>query len=127
MRVLLLLLLLLLCLLSSIHASPLPPNASSSSSSRERFLMDFDWKFHLGDFTDRTPVIQLSYDDSSWRSLNLPHDMVIEGTFSKSADMAHGCERNPFLFFHFVSYCTHVSLFTHTHTQISSVSNRVVS
>lgn len=29
-------------------------------------------------------------DDSSWRRLNLPHDFVVEGTFSPDADMAHG-------------------------------------
>jgi hypothetical protein len=31
-----------------------------------------------------------SFDDSGWRSLDLPHDFVVEGTFSKSADQAHG-------------------------------------
>ena len=29
-------------------------------------------------------------DDSSWRLLSLPHDFVVEGTFSPTADMAHG-------------------------------------
>ena len=29
-------------------------------------------------------------DDSSWRSLNLPHDFVVEGNFSKSASMSQG-------------------------------------
>ncbi len=31
-----------------------------------------------------------STNDSSWRSLNLPHDFVVEGNFSQGADMAHG-------------------------------------
>jgi beta-galactosidase len=31
-----------------------------------------------------------STDDSGWRNLSVPHDFVVEGTFSESADMAHG-------------------------------------
>lgn len=29
-------------------------------------------------------------DDSSWRSLSVPHDFVVEGNYSQSADMSHG-------------------------------------
>lgn len=39
-----------------------------------------DWKFLLGD--DST-AYQPAYDDSKWRSLNLPHDWSIEGKFSE--------------------------------------------
>ena len=38
------------------------------------------WTFHLGDVEGAEG---LSYDDSGWRKLNLPHDWAVEGDFSK--------------------------------------------
>jgi len=49
-------------------------------SNRERLLMDFNWKFQLG---DQKSAEQISYDDNSWRVLNLPHDWSIEGEYNK--------------------------------------------
>lgn len=65
---------------------------------REKLLMDFGWKFHLGDVEPPKihPLIIIEvylatkslrgrgaaayeYDDRSWRSVDLPHDYVIEG------------------------------------------------
>ncbi|HVV53727.1 MAG TPA: beta galactosidase jelly roll domain-containing protein, partial [Mucilaginibacter sp.] len=54
----------------------------SVSFAQPRIRADFDngWKFHLGDITGaQNPDI----NDSDWRTLNLPHDWSIEGTFSK--------------------------------------------
>ena len=49
------------------------------STIREKLLFDFGWKFHLGDLTAaKNP----SFDDTSWRSINLPHDWSIEGDFN---------------------------------------------
>eukprot|EP00040_Diaphanoeca_grandis_P012478 m.63229 g.63229 ORF g.63229 m.63229 type:complete len:1108 (-) comp23257_c0_seq2:128-3451(-) len=31
-----------------------------------------------------------NFDDMSWRDLNVPHDFVVEGTFSPNADRGHG-------------------------------------
>ena len=31
-----------------------------------------------------------NYDDSAWRQLNVPHDFIIEGTFTSTADRNHG-------------------------------------
>lgn len=31
-----------------------------------------------------------AFDDDKWRGVTLPHDFVVEGTFSESADKAHG-------------------------------------
>jgi len=50
--------------------------------SRQRYLMDFNWKFNLGDINSAE---SMSFDDSAWRTLNLPHDWSIEGQFSKDA------------------------------------------
>lgn len=39
-----------------------------------------EWKFNLGDVSDAK---EPTFDDSKWRSLNLPHDWSIEGEFSE--------------------------------------------
>ncbi|MCX7715290.1 MAG: DUF4982 domain-containing protein [Clostridia bacterium] len=58
---------------------------------REKILMDKDWRFHLGDFTqprnrwawaksgswNQGPE-SAGYDDSSWQKVDIPHDFVIE-------------------------------------------------
>ncbi len=67
--------------------------------SREKLLFDFGWKFQLGngtdpakdlgfgntqeDFskTDNFKFARVGYDDSKWRSLNLPHDWAVELPF----------------------------------------------
>lgn len=47
-----------------------------------RSTADFDrgWKFHLGDVKGAEKA---SANDKAWRSLSLPHDWSIEGTFSE--------------------------------------------
>eukprot|EP00494_Astrolonche_serrata_P010858 UN10929 len=34
--------------------------------------------------------ITLNYNDTNWRTLNVPHDFVVEGTFSENAVASHG-------------------------------------
>lgn len=47
---------------------------------RDRISFNADWTFHLGDVEGA----ELNgYDDSGWRTLNLPHDWAIEGEFSQ--------------------------------------------
>ena len=43
-----------------------------------------DWKFYLGD-TGKEASFSL-YDDSQWRTLNIPHDWSIEGTYSQTGN-----------------------------------------
>jgi beta-galactosidase len=38
-----------------------------------------DWKFHLGDMPAASDA---TYDDTGWRTLQLPHDWSVEGEFS---------------------------------------------
>lgn len=47
-----------------------------------RIIQNFgnDWKFNLG---DAPGAENASFDDSGWRSLNVPHDWSIEGEFSE--------------------------------------------
>ena len=67
---------------------------------RERLLMDFGWKFHLGNEwgiaqnlakagTGSGPA-STSFSDASWRTVNLPHDWAIELPFDRNADASHG-------------------------------------
>jgi len=77
--------LLVAALLSQLTIScqtPAPQSAVSSATAgpaRMRESLDFDWRFHLGDFPQpaRPP-----FDDSSWRALKVPHDYSAEGEFS---------------------------------------------
>ena len=69
-------------------------------SPRERLLLDFGWKFHLGDdwgtgyalgkgmqaFGAGSP----SFSDAGWRKVDLPHDWAIELPFDPKADASHG-------------------------------------
>jgi len=67
---------------------------------RERLLMDFGWKFHLGNDwgiaqnlakagTGYGPA-GATFSDASWRQVNLPHDWAIELPFDRKADGSHG-------------------------------------
>jgi beta-galactosidase len=80
-------------IITSLFADPV-------SSPRERLLMDFGWKFHLGNEwgaaislakagTGSGPASQ-SFSDASWRTVNLPHDWAVELPFDQSADAGHG-------------------------------------
>jgi beta-galactosidase len=48
-------------------------------NSKENF--DFGWKFYAGETED---VQSTSFNDSDWRTVNLPHDWSIEGNFNKN-------------------------------------------
>lgn len=65
-------LLLLVCLFGGMS---LVAVAQGTSDARKQ-LFDYDWKFALGDFPEAQTA---AYDDSDWRTLDLPHDWSIEG------------------------------------------------
>ncbi len=46
-----------------------------------KISFDSHWHFHLGDLPNAEST---SFNDSSWRLLNLPHDWSIEGKFDKN-------------------------------------------
>ena len=79
------------------------------ASPGERLLLDFGWRFKLGDADDagkdfgfgavareRTfaksgevaPAAKLKYDDSGWRSVDLPHDWAVELPFNDTPVLA---------------------------------------
>ena len=51
------------------------------NKTRERQNFDFNWKFNLGDEENAKTV---SFDDSTWRTLDLPHDWSIEGEYNQN-------------------------------------------
>jgi beta-galactosidase len=75
------------------------PHATPAVAPREQFLFDFGWKFTFGHGADpardlnfgfgqgdfaKTGDFQFSkagFDDSKWRTLNLPHDWAVELPF----------------------------------------------
>lgn len=61
---------------------------------REKRELDQGWKFYLGDLSPKTDSEEwgaakakafhfrasaMDFDDAGWRSVNLPHDFVMEG------------------------------------------------
>jgi beta-galactosidase len=83
---------------------------SSASSLRERLLLDFGWRFHLGNAADSSKDFgygrgrgfqktgaffpkpsQLDFDDSDWEAVDLPHDWAVALPFHEDKWLtAHG-------------------------------------
>ncbi len=90
-------------------AGPLPADKSGAAqkpaqpnAARERLLLDFGWRFHLGDASDANKdfgfgsgrggnfqktggflaASSLAFDDSDWKPIDLPHDWAIELPFT---------------------------------------------
>jgi beta-galactosidase len=94
--------------LSNPKPAALPPE-DSPSSARERLLLDFGWRFHLGHacdpaqdfgyggdgvFSKSGELFEPSYanfDDSKWRVIDLPHDWAVELEFENDPGIVnHG-------------------------------------
>ena len=63
-------------------AGALLPAEAAPTSPRERLLFDHDWRFLLGDSEGAQSP---SFDASSWRALDLPHDWSIEAAIDPKA------------------------------------------
>ncbi len=60
---------------------------NNTKIARETLKFTNNWKFSLGDSGDfKNP----DFDDSTWRTLNVPHDWSIEGEFSRSNPASPG-------------------------------------
>ncbi|HXS68497.1 MAG TPA: beta-galactosidase GalA, partial [Candidatus Polarisedimenticolia bacterium] len=72
----------------------------AADSPRERSSLDFGWKFHLGDDWPNALKLDkagssggpaaIGFGDTSWRTVNLPHDWAVELPFDSGADGSHG-------------------------------------
>lgn len=75
--------------------------------SRERLSLDSGWLFHLGDIPmpeikghgasygnakagNAPGAAATEFDDSDWRTLDLPHDWAVEGPFDPNANLSQG-------------------------------------
>jgi beta-galactosidase len=96
---------------SLLASYPKVPSAEAMAAiaPRERLLFDFGWKFTFGNGTDPSHDLgfgygqgdfaktgdfkfaKASFDDSKWRTLNLPHDWAVELPFVRDDEqMSHG-------------------------------------
>ncbi|HEV2324216.1 MAG TPA: beta-galactosidase GalA [Terracidiphilus sp.] len=88
------------------------PGAAASSGARnagrERLLLDFGWRFHLGNADDPTkdfdfgygqtgnfqktgnflPSSSIAFDDGDWKAVDLPHDWAVELPFQNDPMLA---------------------------------------
>jgi beta-galactosidase len=80
---------------------------SLAGAGRERLLLDFGWRFHLGNADDPAkdfgfgsgregnfqktgnflPAGNGAFDDADWRAVNLPHDWAIELPFTNDSSL----------------------------------------
>ncbi len=84
-------------------------DAMSAVAPREKYLLDFGWKFHFGHASDPARDFELGadqgdfaksgsfnistekFDASNWRDLNLPHDWAVELPFVRDESLqSHG-------------------------------------
>ena len=73
---------------SQMSSSPETVFVNKYGSKTERTQnFDSNWKFYLG---DAAGAQNPTFDDSSWRSLNLPHDYSIEQEYSKAGEAESG-------------------------------------
>ena len=73
---------------------------AENATPRERISLDSGWKFYLGNpwgdvvglakADDNRGPAKADFSDLDWRTVNLPHDWVIELPFDPSADCNHG-------------------------------------
>ena len=56
-------------------------SCSGGKEGRQKIKFDYDWKFSKGDFEK---AYEESFDDSKWKTLDIPHDWSITDTFAKS-------------------------------------------
>ena len=84
-------------------SEPPLPISRTLPCARERLLLDFGWRFHLGhasdaardfgydgDFSKTGSFVvaqQLAYDDGDWRSIDLPHDWAVELPFKNDPEL----------------------------------------
>lgn len=84
------------------------PDAALTGTERERLLLDFGWRFHLGSADDPSkdfglgsgssgdfqktgnflPATNVAFDDGDWTPVDLPHDWAVELPFTNDPSLA---------------------------------------
>ncbi|HEV2319350.1 MAG TPA: glycoside hydrolase family 2 TIM barrel-domain containing protein [Verrucomicrobiae bacterium] len=62
---------------------------AASIAPRQQILLDPDWLFHLGDCPTNAAAAP-AFEDTGWQNVNIPHDYVLNGTYSRTNDEKHG-------------------------------------
>src|SRR3974377_596897 len=88
------------CLSFLLISSAIQFAPAQTQNLRERLLLDFGWKFHLGNewgtggglakAGSSTGPAKRDFSDAGWRSVELPHDWAIELPFDERSDGSHG-------------------------------------
>src|SRR5450631_1163959 len=91
------------------HPASSAPGSAQSSAERERLLLDFGWRFHLGNANDLSkdfgfgsdsagnfqktgnfiPSGTIAFDDGDWNSVDLPHDWAVELPYKNDRELAN--------------------------------------
>lgn len=92
----------------STGVSPAVSTNGKAGAGRQRLLLDFGWRFHFGHASDANkdfgygsgrsgnfqktgnflPASSMAFDDSDWKSIDLPHDWAIELPFVNDPALA---------------------------------------
>jgi beta-galactosidase len=94
----------------ALAASALDAEVFQSENGRERFLLDYNWRFALGHANDPEkdfgygarrregqfaksgfflPVTRANFDENHWRAVDLPHDWAVELPFTNAPMLHH--------------------------------------
>lgn len=73
--------------LAAAPLSMLAFGAAESPAARQQLSADFDWKFFLGDPTGADAP---QFADTSWRTVQLPHDWSVEGKIDRNNPSGRG-------------------------------------
>ncbi|MHB8614837.1 MAG: beta-galactosidase GalA [Candidatus Acidiferrales bacterium] len=92
-------------LLSEAEALRQKPDSQPDTSTRERLLLDFNWRFHFGHADDPTQDFNFgkrsifaksgelflpsrqNFDDSLWQAIDLPHDFAVALPFVDAPEL----------------------------------------
>ncbi len=77
-----------LAMLAAILTGPFVTSCHAEEVPRAQTLMNFDWKFHLG---DAPGAQEPGFDDSSWQNVNVPHDFAVAGPFDEKIAQGESC------------------------------------
>jgi beta-galactosidase len=91
---------------------PLATTLHAQQAFTQRKLLNFDWKFTIG---DDSLAIRTGYNDKNWQTVNLPHDGSIAGDF----DTLTGSRQNGFR-------PRHIGWYRKTFTIQENTNNKIV-
>ena len=80
------------------------------SASQGRTLLDANWLFHRDDVSNSNEVISAGFDDAAWQKVHLPHDYVLDGTYTDSATKDRQVRAHGYLPYPVAWYRKHFSI-----------------